>query len=349
MNALARQGIPLRADPGALMERNLTSLARALIASACATFQQGTYPREIAEKQWPDDGGAGLILRGPVSATSITGAPALLQNIVVAAVTGAVGAGVQLLKRGVQLNFDRNASITIPALIADADHAGFVGEGQPIPVRELDIATPATLTPHTIKAMWGMTRELVEGSNAEALTVECMKRSVGLAIDKYLFDDVAGDSIRPAGLRHGIAALTASTSTDPYQAMLDDISALLSAVSAIGGDVVLVAGPARGKMMAARTQGGTLPSVLASPMVAANDLIAVAVDGLAVAIDDAPEVRASRDAATQHETAPTGDLLGGSPVKSVFQLDSVTMRLRFNASWALRDPRGIAWTTTTAW
>jgi hypothetical protein len=83
-------------------------------------------------------------------------------------------------------------------------------------------------------------------------------------------------------------------------------------------------------------------------MVAAADLIAVATDALAVAIDDAPEVRASRDAATQHETAPTGDLLGGSPVKSVYQLDSVTMRLKFNASWVLRDPRGVAW-TTTAW
>jgi hypothetical protein len=265
MNALApRQGIPLRADPGALVERNQLSLARALIAHAHGAFHN-SYPHHTAAKQWPDDGGAGLILRGAVAPTSIANAPALLQNIVVAAMLGATGAGVQLLKRGVQLNFDRNATITIPALIADAEHAAFVGEGQPIPVRSLDIGAPSTLTPHTIKTMWSMTREMVEGSNAEALTVECMKRSVGLAIDKYLFDDVAGDSIRPAGLRHGITAEPASDATDPYQAMLDDISALLTKVAPVRGDVVLVASDARGKMMAARTRGGTLPACWLRP------------------------------------------------------------------------------------
>ena len=95
------------------------------------------------------------------------------------------------------MSFGRAAAISIPALIADANHGAFVGEGQPIPMYALHIDTPTMLAPHKLASMWSMTREMVEGSNAEALTTEAMKRSIGLTLDAVLFDAIAGDAIRP--------------------------------------------------------------------------------------------------------------------------------------------------------
>src|SRR6266511_2114650 len=44
---------------------------------------------------------------------------------------------------------------------------------------------------------------MLASGNAEALVTDAMRRSVGLALDAALFDAVAGDDTRPAGLRHG--------------------------------------------------------------------------------------------------------------------------------------------------
>ena len=44
----------------------------------------------------------------------------------------------------------------------------------------------------------------------------------GLALDAALFDAVAGDDVRPAGLRHGIAALSASTNANLDEAMVEE-------------------------------------------------------------------------------------------------------------------------------
>jgi hypothetical protein len=243
------------------------------------------------------------------------------------------------------LSFGRAAAISIPALIADANHGAFVGEGQPIPMYALHIDTPTMLAPHKLASMWSMTREMVEGSNAEALTTEAMKRSIGLTLDAVLFDAIAGDAIRPPGLRHGISPLTASSSTDHYEAMLADIGALLAAVAPIGGPVVLITNPVRAAIVPARSRGGTLPAVLGSPMINAADLLAVATDGLVSATDGTPEIRSSREA-TVHEETSLGALMTSGPVRSMFQTDSVSQRLTLDATWLVRDARAVAWLTT---
>jgi hypothetical protein len=156
------------------------------------------------------------------------------------------------------------------------------------------------------------------------------------------------------GFTHSdVAAETASASPDLYEAMLADVATLLGAVAPVGGDVVLIASEARGKMMAARSRGGVLPLTFGSPAVAAEDPIAVAVDGLAVALDAAPEVRASHESVVHMDTAPAA-IVGGSapgtpayPTRSIWQTDSVSMRLRLGATWAIRHANAVAWLTTS--
>lgn len=339
-----RLPIPLRPDPAAIAARGHRSLARALVASARSCFRPGSAAQEIAK----GDDGAKLILRA-ASAPHTTADVGLVQSIIEASVLGAVGAGADLLRRGVVVNFGGAASIRLPVLIADASHASFVLEGAPIPVHALNIGTPTILEPRKIKAIWSMSRETIEGSNAETLVEEAAKRSIGLALDQYLFDAVAGDDIRPAGLRYGVAALTASTDPDAIEAMLHDIKSLLTAVAPIGGDVILVAAPARAKMMAARSRGGTLPPVLGSPAVAAADLLAVAVDGLAVALDDTIDVASSKHAVMHGSTTPVDIGTPGSPAtvaapsRSLFQTDATALRVTLGVTWAVRHPSTVAW------
>jgi len=354
MNAPARQPVPLRPDVNALGDRARRSLSRALLASARACFETDRNHHRVAEKTWPaDDGALAILNKGAVAPASTANTGALLQTIVEAAVLGAVGAGAQLLRRALTLNFGRAATISLPTLIADASHGAFVGEGMPVPAYGGNTATPVTLTPHKLMAIWTATRETIDSSNAEALIEECAKRSIGLTLDAILFDAVAGDSVRPAGLRNGVAALGASTATDPFEKMLGDVGALLAAVAPIGGEAILIANTARAQMMPARSRGGTLPVVLGSPAVAAADLIAIAVDGLAAAIAPEIEVLASKGATVHMDTAPLPISATGTPnivaapTRDLWTTDSVGLRLRLPLTWAKRDPRAVAWVTTT--
>lgn len=343
--------IPLRPDPAAITHRARRSLSRALAASARGVFRTDKDARPILARDWPQDDGAALVLKGAVAPTG-TAETALLTEIVSAAVLGATGAGATLLQRGLVLSFGRAASISLPTLICDAQHGAFVGEGQPVPVYSGSVGTPVTLVPHKLMAIWTMTRELIEGSAAEALITEAARRSLGLVLDAHLFDTAAGDAVRPSGLREGVAAEPASTATDVTEAMLEDIGKLLTAVSPVGGDVVLIANPVRAQMMPAMTPG-TLPTVLGSPAVGAADLIAVSTDGLAAALGPEIEVEASKGVDLHMSDAPLAISSVGTPAvvavptRSMFQTDCVGLRLRLGVSWVKRHPATVAWLTTT--
>ena len=347
-----QQPVPLRPDPAAVGERARRSLSRALIASSRALFQPDRNSHRIAERMWSHDDGTHAVLRAAVEPTS-TADVALLQTVVEAVVLGATGAGVALLQRGTMLSFGTDASILLPTLICDGSHGAFVGQGAPIPVFSDSVDPGVKLEPRKVMSLWTMTREQTESSNAEMLVEEAARRSIGLTVDAHLFDDVAGDDVRPAGLRHGVVALTASTATDAFEKMLGDIGTLLTAVAPIGGPVTLIANTVRAQMMPASTRGGTLPVVLGSPAVAAADLIAVATDGLASALGSEIAVEASQGATIHTDTAPLPISTPGAPAtiaapaRSLFQTDSVGLRLKLPVTWAVRHPAAVAWLTTS--
>jgi hypothetical protein len=346
--------IPLRPDPAALVARNVTALSRAVIAKAAARIERRSDDATILRSRWPDDPTAPLILRAASQPATLADNPALARTLIadLIATIGPVGAGARLLQAGLQLVFDSAGEVYVPAFEVSADKVAFVREGAPVPVHSLT-TIGALLEPRKLAVIVALTAEMVAGSNAEALVTDALTRSVGLAIDAGLFDDVAGDAVRPAGLRYGIAASAASASTDPDQAMIDDLSALAGAVSAIGGPIMFVASPERAVAISLRARRELPFAVLGSPAVAADDLMAVAGNGLVSAMDAMPEIEASR-IATVHMNdtpAPIADAAGvlAVPTRSLWQTDTVAIKLGFGASWALRDPRALAWLTTTAW
>jgi hypothetical protein len=101
------------------------------------------------------------------------------------------------------------AVFSVPKLaIPNAD---FVREGQAIPVSQASPATPATLTPRTIKMIVLATSELLRNPAAEDLVRQVLIESTGPALDRQLFSSVAGNDERPAGSRPSRPPATSST------------------------------------------------------------------------------------------------------------------------------------------
>jgi hypothetical protein len=92
----------------------------------------------------------------------------------------------------------------------------------------------------------------VAGRLLEALLTE----SVGLALELALLDAKPATAVRPAGLRNGISALTASSAADPVTAMLADVTTVVSAVATVAtnGPIVLVTSPDQAVLLRTRPQ-----------------------------------------------------------------------------------------------
>ena len=219
--------IPLRPDAGALVERNVNALARVAIANALARLDPRCDARHHLRIRWPDDSTGPLILRAASEPATLASNPALGRTLIadLIATIGPTGAGARLLQAGLQLVFGSASAIYVPGLEATADKVAFVREGAPVPVHGLAV-TGALLEPRKLAVIVALSAEMIESSNAESLVTDALTRATSLAIDAALFDALPADDVRPVGLRYGIAASTASASTDPDAAMIEDLSAL---------------------------------------------------------------------------------------------------------------------------
>jgi hypothetical protein len=85
--------IPVRADPDALIARNVRSLVRAIIAKATARLEGRRDEATILSERWPDDRMVPFLLRAATQPTSLTTDPALARLVVsdLIATIGAVG------------------------------------------------------------------------------------------------------------------------------------------------------------------------------------------------------------------------------------------------------------------
>jgi hypothetical protein len=349
------QGIPLRADPDVARERSVVSLVRAGLSIARTVGQGLPAAERLLARTWSNDATAAYLVRAAGSPATLSTTTALTRTIIAdfLAALGPQSAGAQLLEKGLQLSFDGNAAINLPSFVADQNAVAFVSESQPIPVRQFAVSTPVPqLVPRKLALMSALTNEMMASSNAERFVRDVLLRDAALGLDKFLFDAQPADAVRPAGLRNGIAASTASNAVDFHEAMVADIATLTAVVAQVGSNVVLVTSPARAILAQLRAQGGTMPPVLGSAATNATDMIAVAVDALASATDAAPEISASREAASVHmDTVPaeivgTGGAVAQPVVTSIFQTDKTLLKLRFGADWVLRDSRAVAWLVT---
>jgi hypothetical protein len=339
----------------------LQSLYRACLAAARHGFDPTTLPADFLARSWPSDRDAARLLttRAAVSPASTSNTTALLDTLVVdfiASLTGA-SAAAALLGQGLQLAFDRHAAISVPGFDVAVSDAAFVAEGAPIPV-EQSTAAALTLTPHKLATIVVATSEMLAGSNAERFMRDLLTRAAALALDAALFDSNAATTARPAGLRNGVSATTESTATTPFEAMADDLQTLASIVAPVAGNgpITFVVDAARAVAMRLRMPQEPL-TVLASSAIGPRDVICIAPAAL-VSATGAVEIDSRREVGSVHmegqtplpiASGPQGTATLATPVRSLWQTDSVDLRLLMLASWALRDARAISWLTTTKW
>ena len=163
----------------------------------------------------------------------------------------------------------------------------------------------------------------------------------------------------PPGLRNRIGASATSANANLGEAMLEDIDTVVAVVAAVAGNsqIILVASPSRARRMKLRLASVIDPgfTIMGSAAVGANDLIAIASNGLASAADPTPRVTTSTQASVVLDDAtPPGQLVVGAstasgPARSMWQADNVGLRVIFEVSWALRSPTALAWTQNVIW
>jgi Phage capsid family len=348
--------IPLRPDRNALAEAAGTSLVRAVLAAAHGRLAR-IDPVEFARRNWGIDGGreVGRLLTRAASApatTSSAGWAAELSHTILQflGLLVPVSAGAALLNRGTALSFDSGAG-TISLPMMTIGQAGFVGQGKPIPVAQFQTSS-LQLQPHKLALMSTLTAEMVASSSAEAIVRMALMESAARGLDAALFSANAASADAPPGLLHSLSPMVPSSTGSTWDDMVADLAALGGAVARVAGNqLVYICAPEQSLGIALRTPDFRYP-VLSSSALPAKNVICVAGNALACAFAAAPEIDSSFENLVHMESATPGDIVSGAfsaPVASIFQSDSLTLRMTLTASWTMRAANAISFMNAVNW
>lgn len=280
----------------------------------------------------------------------------------------------KLAARGTSLTFGQNGRIVVPTRSLTPSISGsFVGEGAPIPVRQ-GAFTSQTLTPKKLAVITAWTKEMDDFSipAIEGLLRQAIIEDTAVSLDAILLDANVATAIRPPGLRSYNAALTAATGTDLFAAFVADYSklfgALLTATKGNVRDPVILLNPQEtltlSMLQPAGAAAGLFPfmSMLENDRLVKADVIesSTVPAGTAIMLDaadftgagaDGPRMDVSDTATLHFEDTSPADINGGtpaSPVKSLWQTDSIALRMIQRMNWIMRRPV-VAWMTGLVW
>jgi HK97 family phage major capsid protein/HK97 family phage prohead protease len=263
---------------------------------------------------------------------------------------------------GTRYDLGRNGSLKIPYRATTPLASGaWVLEGAPKPVKRIGLAV-VELKPHKISCITTYTEEMANSSvpAIETILRKAMADDTQASLDGFLIDAVAESAGRPAGLLVGVSPITASAAATSLEKIVADINALIAPMEAAGGgnNIALLMNPAQSRRigMAATTTGdfafGSAAEaaskfgasrIISSTTIPSGRVIAVDADWFATATGDLPRFNVS-DQATIHEEDTTPLALGtgvqGSgvlavPQRSLWQTDSIGVRLSLYVTWAM--------------
>jgi HK97 family phage prohead protease len=283
-----------------------------------------------------------------------------------------------LSAKGGKFSFGRAGIVSMPTRASTPTIAGsFVAQGAPIPVRQ-GAFTSISFTPKKMGVISTMTRDIAEHStpSIDALIRDAIIEDTNVAIDSVLLDATAATTTRPAGLRSGVAATTA-TAGGGINALIGDIRALTSAlITSTNGNLrspVWIMNPGdvlAASLLPATAGGGEFPfktelaggsllgyPVIQSSNVAADMMILVDAADFVSVTGDSPRFDVS-DQATLHmeDTTPLQIVTGvqgagvvAAPTRSLWQTDTLGIRMLWDLNWGLRRTGIVAWTQTMTW
>jgi len=218
----------------------------------------------------------------------------------------------------------------------------FVGEGQPGPNVQWTFASTVLGPARKILLLSAVTGELdyATPETAAAVIGRVLADVANREIDAAAFGSAAADAVAPAGLLHGVTPIAAATAgTD---AMAEDLGALTGALGAAGIDAsgaVFVAGPRESTILKVKVGPKFDHPVLMTLGLPPKTVACFEPAGVASGFQDAPQIETSKDAAYHFDDAPTdvstGPGVAAAPVKSLYQTDLISIKVRANAAWAV--------------
>jgi len=285
-----------------------------------------------------------------------------------------------LASRGQKFTFGTAGVVTMPTRSSTPTIAGsFVAQGSPIPVRQ-GAFTSISFTPKKMAVISSFTREIAEHStpSIEALIRQAIADDTAVSIDTVLLDNVAATTTRPAGLRAGVSA-TGATAGGTITALIGDIRALTTAlITGTNGNLrapVWIMNPGdvlAASLLPAVAGGGQFPfgeqlaagtlqgyPVIQSSTVAADMMFLIDAADFVSVTGDTPRFDVSDQATLVFDdTAPAqvgtvgvsaSPNVVGAPARSLWQTDTIGIRMILDINWGLRRSGIVAWMQSMTW
>ena len=282
----------------------------------------------------------------------------------------------KLAAKGGSFSFGRNGTISLPSRNTTATIGGsFFAQGAAIPVRQ-GAFTAITLTPKKMGVITTLTREITEHStpSIEGIVRQAILEDTALAIDAILLDANPATTTRPAGLKNGVAAITATAGAG-IAALIGDLRGLTSAlITNTRGNIrapvwIMNPGDALAIQLTQAAAGGDFPfmdditngtlmgyPVITSSTCPADTMLLVDAADFISATGDTPRFDVSDQAVLHMEdtnpaqiaTAGTPNVVA-APTRSLWQTDTIGIRMIMDLNWAMRRTGSVVWTQTMTW
>jgi HK97 family phage major capsid protein/HK97 family phage prohead protease len=358
---------------------------RAHVVNALSKIQQ--RPRsEIMMERYGDDEVTQKVYQvvtraasAPATTTGAGWADTLVQTAVADFIDSLTAASVfpGLSSRGIRTGFGRSGSMTFPTRSSTpASVAGaFVAQGAPIPVKQALLA-PITLGIKKLGVITTFTREIAEHStpDIEGILRRFITEDTSAAIDAVLVSNTAATAIAPAGIRNGVSTTTA-TAGGGFAALVGDVKGLQTAlVTASNGNlrspvwlmnpiqatsIALTQNAGGDFVFAGQINGGTLGGypVLQSTTITAGmiilvdaaDFISLTGDDMRFDVSDQATIHMEDTTPLPIATGAQGSGVLATPTRSLWQTDSLGLRMTMDLNWALLRTGTVAWTSSVTW
>lgn len=357
-------------DKKAVRGRDL--MVRAAVVNAIA-LMTGKQLKQVLDERYPGSEETAVICKADqtIGTTTVSGwASELIQTTYADFLQALTGFSIYpaLRDRGVGVNFDAAGTAILPSRTAGGAGGGFVEEGKPIRVGRITTAS-ATMTPKKLGVIIPFSKELAKRStpSIEALIRQAIIEDTASVLDPLLLDATAAGNARPAGLLNGVSKVGDGYAGADYSAVKEDFKALLQPfIDANAADNITVIMNSGDGLALAMMDGpvgnanwfqpiADRVSIIESTHATANRLIAVRASDFATATGDAPEFDVSEQATIHMEDTTPLEIVSGTgptmadPVRSLWQTNSIGIRMLMDISWKMRRTGMVQWIDNITW
>lgn len=346
-------------------------LVKALVVRGTAHFG-GMSIEKALEARYPGHEAVGIIAKADQTIGTTTGshwADDLVQTAYFGFLQALMPYSVfpALLAKGLSLQFDRWGTLKLPGRTAGTAGGGFRAEGSPIRVGKITTFS-ADLVPKNMGVIVPFTKELAKRSTPaiEGIARQAILEDTAKVLDPILLDATAVSTARPAGLLNGVSAAATGFAGGDYQAVREDIKALLAPfVTADGVDnIVVIMNPTQGLNLSLMEGPQGDPNWLErikeritfieSTNATAGRLIALRASDFAGAGGEL-DFDVSEQATIHMEDTTPLEIVSGTgpttadPVRSLWQTNSIGIRMMMDVSWVMRRTGMVQWINGTTW